>query len=172
MIESIISGGQTGVDRAALDSAIALNIKHNGWCPKGRKAEDGEISSHYHLQETESEDYSERTLLNIEHSDGTLIFVPSLPITVNDGTILTIKEVYAKKKPHLIIDLSQQHDITNILKAWILKNNIKILNVAGPRESQCPGVYTKVCHIFTPALEKITQDTSSLGYCSIPKFAR
>ncbi len=141
MIKIIVSGGQTGSDRAALDVAIELNIPHGGWCPKGRLAELGQaIPLKYQLKETTTSEYSERTKLNIRDSDGTLIFVPSLPLKVTDGTVLTIQEVQEKKKPYLLIDLSQNLDIDMVIK-WIKQNKIEILNVAGPRESQSPGVY-------------------------------
>lgn len=96
MLKKIISGGQTGVDRAALDAAILLKIPHGGWCPKGRLSEVGKIPDKYLLKETESSDYSERTKLNIHDSDGTLIFVPSTPIKVTDGTLLTIQKSKVK----------------------------------------------------------------------------
>ena len=116
MIEKIIAGGQTGIDRAALDVAIELNIPHGGWCPQGRLAELGQtIPEKYLLQETKTSDYSERTKLNIQDSDGTLILVPELPLTIKDGTLLTIKQVEEKNKPHLIFDLSKDcnHTYTN-----------------------------------------------------------
>lgn len=152
MIKVIVSGGQTGTDRAALDVAIELNIAHRGWCPKGRIAEDGIIPEKYHLQETETGDYSERTKLNIRDTEGTIIFVPSTPIKVTDGTMLTIKEVYERKKPHLIIDVSQNKNINNLMEKWVAKNNIKILNVAGSRESQHPSIYEEVKEILRQAL--------------------
>lgn len=139
MIEKIISGGQTGVDRAALDVAIKLDIPHGGWCPKGRKAEDGEISRQYQLKETFSADYSERTKLNMQDSDGTLILVLEIH-KITDGTVLTIQEVKDRKKPYLIIDLARKQDIQSIA-TWIKENNIKVLNIAGPRESQCNHIY-------------------------------
>lgn len=73
-MEKIVSGGQTGVDRAGLDFAIALGIPHGGWCPKGRKAEDGPIDNRYQLQETPRADYLQRTEWNVRDNDGTVIF--------------------------------------------------------------------------------------------------
>lgn len=106
----IISGGQTGVDRAALDVAIEMKIPYGGWCPKGRLAELGTtIPTKYILQETTSAKFEERTKLNIRDSDGTLILVPETPIKVTDGTILTIEEVKFVHKPFLIIDLSKRY---------------------------------------------------------------
>lgn len=151
MLKTIVSGGQTGVDRAALDVAIKLNIPHHGWCPKGRKAEDGIIAKHYLLQETDTDDYSERTKLNIRDSDGTLVLVPSWPTKVTDGTHLTIQEVKKQKKPYLIINLSQEYQPDEYVD-WVEKNKIHILNVAGPRESQSPGIYHRVFELLQKML--------------------
>jgi hypothetical protein len=137
----IISGGQTGVDRAALDAAIENNIPHGGWCPKGRLSESGLIPSLYQLKETPSEEYAQRTTWNIRDSDGTLIFVPSLPLKVTDGTLLTIEEVKKQNKPYLIIDLSDRAEVDGIVY-WVKSNQVKTLNIAGPRESQSPGIYS------------------------------
>ncbi|MGD9152179.1 MAG: putative molybdenum carrier protein [Gammaproteobacteria bacterium] len=119
-ITKIISGGQTGVDQAALDIAIKFNIPHGGWCPKGRIAELGTtIPKKYLLRETKTSEYSERTKLNVKDSDGTLILVATLPIKNSSGTMLTVKEAKANHKPCLIIDLSK--------KTSIDENNIKYL---------------------------------------------
>lgn len=147
----IISGGQTGTDRAALDAAIALNIPYGGWCPKGRIDEIDVIPKKYSgLTEisgefkTEQENYDTRTKHNIRDSDGTLILVPKkpLPPKIKDGTLLTIKEVERQKKPHLEIDLSEpmEKKIDAIIN-WVEKHNIQILNIAGPRETSSPGIY-------------------------------
>jgi len=98
----IISGGQTGVDRAALDFCLENDISCGGWCPKGRLAEDGCIAEKYLLIETETKDYAERTLLNVENSDGTLIIYKN---EMDGGSELTLEFVKEKKKPHFLIDL-------------------------------------------------------------------
>jgi hypothetical protein len=149
MIEVIFSGGQTGVDRAALDAALRYGVKHGGWCPKGRRAEDGVIHDKYLLQETETDDYSERTKKNIQDSDATLIFVPKLPLEVKDGTVLTIQEIESKRRKHLIVDLSSIQDIGEAIVKWIRDNDIKILNIAGPRESQAKGIYQTVFDLLS-----------------------
>jgi hypothetical protein len=138
----IISGGQTGVDRAALDVAIKFGIPYGGWCPSGRLAEDGTIPAQYLLQETKSSDYEERTLLNIRDAEGTLIIIPGDITQITDGTILTITAVKEQNKPFLILDLSQEIDLSKVMD-WIIENKIKILNIAGPRESQCEGIYNR-----------------------------
>ena len=128
----IISGGQTGVDRGALDAALELGWPTGGWCPKGRRAEDGSIPIHYPLQETGSPSYPIRTEKNIQDSDGTLILTWGPP---KDGTALTIKLARVHHKPFLIIDLLNARDIRSV-RDWGKICRIKILNVAGPRESE------------------------------------
>lgn len=151
----IVSGGQTGVDRAALDIAIQLNIPHGGWCPKGRLAEDGTIPVKYALTETNSSEYSERTKLNIRDSDGTLILVPDALVKISDGTQLTKQEVAEKNKPYLIIQLNQAGNIEQIAD-WIKLNKIEILNIAGPRESTCPGIYQQCREFLESTLRSLT----------------
>jgi hypothetical protein len=151
MIEKIVSGGQTGVDRAALDVAIELDSPYGGWCPKGRIDEKGMIPEKYcRLKEiqgnftTEKENYDTRTKQNIIDSDGTLILVPKIPLPpeIRDGTLLTIKEVKKQNEPYLIIDLSQApSNNATLIDFWAKYHNITTLNIAGPRESTCPGIY-------------------------------
>ncbi|PSQ85488.1 MAG: molybdenum cofactor carrier, partial [Bacteroidetes bacterium QH_2_63_10] len=88
-MRKIISGGQTGVDRAALDAALAFNVPVGGWCPKGRRAEDGQIPDRYPLEETPSEAYEQRTAWNVRDSDGTLIITDG---SLEGGTALTMTE--------------------------------------------------------------------------------
>lgn len=139
MVIKIISGGQTGVDRAALDAALETGIPCGGWCPKGRKAEDGRIADKYPLKETTSSKYAVRTEWNVRDSDGTLVITRGTP---TGGTAYTIACVRIHKKPALVIDLDHfPKDETDILTAWLTANNIQTLNVAGPRESSMPGIY-------------------------------
>lgn len=150
MVDKIVSGGQTGVDMAALDVAMASGIPCGGWCPQGRIHEKGRIPAEYPLQEirgdfkTEQENYDARTKKNIEDSDGTLVLIPKMSLLphIKDGTRLTIQEAKDKAKPRLEIDLSQPsaQNIEAIVK-WIKAHHIKVLNIGGPRESSCPGVY-------------------------------
>lgn len=137
LIEKIVSGGQTGVDRAALDVAILHNIPYGGWCPKGRKAEDGIIPTKYILIETNTDDYTERTLLNIRDSDGTLILLKG---TAGEGTLLTIEQAKVQKKPLFVCDLKEKIDPAN-LHRWIKNNFIKTLNIAGNRATQTEDIY-------------------------------
>ena len=149
-LRKIVSGGQTGVDRAALDIAIKLNIEYGGWCPKGRIDERGIIPSEYcDLTEVEGDftcdqdNFNARTVKNIIDSDATLIIVPSwpLPENIKDGTILTIEEIRRQNKPYYILNI-KDYDI-NVFSDWITNSAVEILNVAGPRESNSPGIYEK-----------------------------
>lgn len=135
-IEKIISGGQTGVDRAALDVALAMGIDCGGWCPKGRRAEDGPIASRYPLVETASPAYSQRTKRNVRDSDGTLILTRGQP---RGGTLLTQRTAVELGKPCLSIDLSAPGALAEI-REWLDRHALGVLNVAGPRESQSPGI--------------------------------
>ncbi|MGH7228520.1 MAG: putative molybdenum carrier protein [Nitrospiraceae bacterium] len=139
MIEKIVSGGQTGVDRAALDVARELGLPCGGWCPKGRKAEDGPIAPRYPLQETPSDDYAQRTAWNVRDSDGTLILTRGQP---TEGTALTIEVAERQGKPHLVMDLNEQPDCATV-RAWAIMHRIRVLNVAGPREEKSPGIYVR-----------------------------
>lgn len=135
----IVSGGQTGVDRAALDFAIKYKISCGGCCPKGRIAEDGKISDKYPLNETTTSDYKERTEKNIIDSDATLIIYSS---RIDDGTNLTIELSSKYNKPLFELNLEDGSKIPDLIN-WIQKNNIQVLNIAGPRESSSPGIYKK-----------------------------
>lgn len=132
-----MSGGQSGVDRAALDAALALGIPCGGWCPKGRLAEDGILPARYPLRETPSDDYAQRTAWNVRDSDGTLILTRG-PAT--GGTSQTLDEAVRLRKPSLVVDLARQADPAPV-RAWLVQHRIRALNVAGPRESKSPGIY-------------------------------
>jgi len=154
MLEKIISGGQTGVDRAALDVAIENNLSHGGYCPKGRIAEDGKIDDVYDLIELKTKSYVIRTKKNVEESDGTLIFI--FANLMGPGTKLTKITTIARNKPLLIIDLSKEIDKNlELVVEWIQDNNIKIVNVAGSRESKIPGIYLKTYQFIYLILDKL-----------------
>ncbi len=135
-VERIISGGQTGVDRAALDVALAMGIHCGGWCPKGRRAEDGRVPSRYPLIEMTSPAYAPRTRRNVRESDGTLILFRDEP---RGGTLLTARTAARLDKPCLSVDLDAPTALADV-RAWLRKNAIRVLNVAGPRESHSPGI--------------------------------
>ena len=137
--KKIISGGQTGVDRAALDVSLELGIPCGGWCPKGKKAEDGPIDARYPLKDTGSAKYQVRTEKNITESDGTLVLTEG---RLTGGTALTIKLAQEFKKPYMVVDLAQGGNAVSV-RAWIEAYKIETLNVAGPRESKVPGIHDK-----------------------------
>ncbi len=140
LVKKIISGGQTGVDRAALDAALESGLSCGGWCPKGRKAEDGPIDARYPLRETSSTNYAVRTEKNVRDSDGTLVLTKLGRKSA--GTALTIKLAQRHKKPYLVKDLFARKDLEPV-KIWLEVNRIRALNVAGPRESEIPGIYKR-----------------------------
>ena len=136
-----MSGAQTGVDRAALDVALELGIPCGGWVPKGRIDESGRIPERYpNLRETESVDFSERTAANVRDSDGTLI-ISRGPLT--GGSLYTLKVADGLGRPwlHVDIDALDAGDSVAVALAWLDRNHIKVLNVAGPRASKDPGIH-------------------------------
>ena len=145
----IISGGQTGVDRAALDTAIELGVQYGGFCPKGRFAEDGIIPYKYRLNELSSSQYLMRTYENIQASDGTLILHQGI---VSGGTLKTKDYCQILNKPFFeVILLKDFVKIQLNFDAWIKENNIIIMNIAGPRESAAPiynRTYTLLMHLL------------------------
>jgi hypothetical protein len=135
----IISGGQTGADRAALDVALDFAIDCGGFCPKGRKSEDGRIPEKYPLTEAASHEYSERTEWNVKTGEGTLILIDQ---HADKGTSLTITLCKAYNKPFMIVDLAKKNEPGNVIQ-WMRGNHIHVLNIAGSRESFSPGIYRK-----------------------------
>lgn len=136
MVRKILSGGQTGVDRAALDVARALGVSVGGWCPAGRRAEDGAIDPVYPLRETPSDDYAERTAWNVRDAEATLVITHG---PAEGGTALTVKCAAAQGKPCLVVNLLEGAEPDEVIQ-WIQREGITSLNVGGPRESQRPGI--------------------------------
>ncbi len=136
-LRKIVSGGQSGVDRAALDAAREAGIPCGGWCPRDRYAEDGRIADRYPLTETPSGETAQRTEWNVRDSDGTLILSRGEP---SGGTALTIRFAKDLGRPILVVDLARAGNPGEV-PSWIRRNRIGVLNVAGPRESKCPGIY-------------------------------
>ena len=148
MIEKVVSGGQTGVDRAALDIALKLGVPCGGWCPRGRRAEDGPLKEIYPLQETPSSDYPQRTRWNVRDSDGTVVLYRG---SLSGGSALTAELAKEHNKPCLVIDLGKD-SLPEILLDWVKRYNIRTLNVAGTRESGSPGIYNEACQFLSECL--------------------
>lgn len=136
---TVISGGQTGVDRAALDAALAIGLACGGWCPAGRRAEDGPIAVRYPLRETPSAEYDERTRWNVRDADATLVLTIGAP---TGGTAYTIEVTRRLAKPCHIVELATTPGVHEAL-AWIRAGRFEVLNVAGPRESKAQSVYAR-----------------------------
>jgi predicted Rossmann fold nucleotide-binding protein DprA/Smf involved in DNA uptake len=140
MVNRIISGGQTGVDQAALDAAIARGVSHGGWLPAGRKTENGPLSSKYALQEMPTSSYPERTRKNVAEADATLIISRG---QLSGGSALTAAIAAELDKPFLHIDITlQDHDIAAAkIQRWLRDCGTDVLNVAGPRASSDQNIY-------------------------------
>ncbi|MDZ7582019.1 MAG: putative molybdenum carrier protein [Deltaproteobacteria bacterium] len=151
MITKIISGGQTGADRAALDVAINLHVPHGGWVPKGRKAEDGRVPERYQLKEMATESYPARTEANVADSDGTLIITHG---ELKGGSRLTAEYALKHQKPHLHINLDvlRGDDVLYAIVNWTAENHIAVLNVAGSRASEDPNLYDTVFEVLNNAV--------------------
>jgi len=170
----IISGGQTGVDRGALDAAIGAGIEHGGHCPKGRKAEDGVIPAIYQLAETSTEQYPPRTAMNIRDADGTLILVHGRSgFLKSRGTKLTLEMCRKQKKPYLLANPAKLDQVVEVA-AWLedlerkhqgvpgwlpeLEEASKplVINVAGPRESKAPGIHDEIVKFLSMVFERVS----------------
>lgn len=147
----IISGGQVGIDRYALDWAIRNNVPHGGWCPKGRRAEDGVIPGCYNLQETSSKNYAVRTRRNVIDSDAVLIITPTQELT--GGSLLTKK--YATNNYVSCLHICPGDDWRHLIDSFV-KSYWTVLNVAGPR--QAVGMEQFVCDVLDEVITKIKPD--------------
>lgn len=148
----IVSGGQTGVDRAGLDAASALGLPCGGYVPRGRFAEDGRLPERYPMTECKSKDYAVRTELNVIHSDATLILHHGAMV---GGTQLTFELCREHHQPVHTIDLAELSPIRarQEILGFIRREKPKVLNVAGPRESGCPGIYAASLRVLKEALK-------------------
>lgn len=151
MIQRIVSGGQTGVDRGALDAAIWLGIPHGGWCPQGRRSEDGPIPECYQLMETQQRDYSVRTERNVVDSEATLVLYEN---ELSGGTAFTVRMAKKHRKPLLVVDLNEPVDSREVLD-WLINESIEVLNVAGPRESSRDGIADRARILLVDVLRDI-----------------
>jgi len=148
----LISGGQTGADRAALDFACFHRIPHGGWCPCGRLAVDGPLSFKYQLRETESAGYRQRTKRNIQESDATAIFNTG---DLDGGTLQTQVLAGKMRKPHRLFQLDTQELELTALEwvRWLEQGQFAVLNIAGPREEKRPGIYQQVMKVLETSLK-------------------
>ncbi len=156
-LEKIVSGGQSGVDRAALDAALAGGFACGGWAPKGRRAEDGVIPARYPLDECGVGGFDERTRLNVRDSDATLILTRGKDsAALGGGTGLTLAWASKLSRPSLVVDLAQPVDPDGVAD-WLQGSGVLVLNVAGPRESTVPGIYDAAAAFMTAVLAVIQQ---------------
>src|SRR5260370_25100513 len=144
LFSKIISGGQTGVDRAALDISLELGLPCGGWCPQGRKAEDGAIDPRYPLTETPSVEYPQRTEWNVRDTDGTLLLTRGRR---KGGTALTLALAKRLGKPFLLVNLNRKPALKKV-RDWAKFHHVQVLNVAGPRESENPGIYDQAAQFL------------------------
>lgn len=152
MLERILSGGQTGVDRGALDAALDARFPCGGWCPRGRRAEDGRIPDRYPLRETSSPRYIVRTGRNVERSDGTLVLAWGAP---SGGTLAAVDTAGRLGKPCLVLDMSWLDDdsAASRARAWIEAEGLAALDVAGPRASGQADAYDRARRVVGLVLE-------------------
>jgi hypothetical protein len=148
----IVSGGQTGADRAALDFAIRAGLPHDGWCPLGRLAEDGPLDARYELRETPTSQYAERTAWNVRDSDATVLF--TLKAELTGGTKLTGDVAASLDRPvlHLAAAQAGPLEAAAMLRRFIAAHKVMQLNIAGPRASQEPEIAVYVDAVLTAAL--------------------
>ena len=140
MIKKIISGGQTGVDRAALDVALELGIACGGWCPEGRHADDGTIPARYPVQETAGMDHTVRTEHNVRDSDGTLMFYRG---ELQGGTAYAVLMAHHLKRPVMAVNVDAP-PVPGDIVDWIKRHRLEVLHVGGQREATSPGIYERV----------------------------
>ena len=143
--ERVVSGGQTGVDQAALTVALTLDIPHGGWCPEGRRCETGVIPSQFLLAEMPSPSYAARTRQNVLDSDATLILYHG---ALSGGTLLTSQIAEQLKRPLFLLDLVKPLDLDQP-REWLEEFAVATLNIAGPRESSCPGISQQAGRVLT-----------------------
>lgn len=149
----VVSGGQTGVDRAALDAALVAGLPVGGWCPAGRKAEDGAIDARYPMQETPSDDYVQRTTWNVRDSDGTLVLLRG---PAAGGTYTTLQAAASLGRPVMVIEVNVEPEQ---IESWIRSRAFRTLNVAGPRESEAPGIYEEAFALLVATFRRFATDS-------------
>lgn len=149
MIKKVISGGQTGADRAALDVALSMGLAAGGWCPAGRLADDGPIDTRYPLQETANIDHTVRTENNVRDSDGSLILHCGDP---RGGTAYAIEMARQLHKPVLVVDLTAPPSAEEFCH-WVGKHDVQTIHIGGQRESSAPGIYRQAFALISEYLD-------------------
>jgi len=159
----IISGGQTGVDRGALDAALDSNTECGGWCPAGRLDENGWIPERYPLTELLSAGYSERTARNVADSDGTLIINAG---ALAGGTRETLARCVEFAKSYVAIDLSSIsiEGAIDLAEQFVSNHQLCVLNVAGPRASEWSEGYSHAYEIVGGLLRRLSGQMTGTGY--------
>lgn len=162
MLIKLVSGGQTGADRAALDAALACCVPCGGWCPEDRTAEDGPIPPHYPVTPLPGAGYRHRTRKNVEDSDGTVILSFGPP---EGGTRTTLDDCVEAHKPYLVIDADATTTANAAIEivAFVLGHGIGVLNVAGPRVSKQPAIYSYVYDTLYDAMRRLQADKEEPG---------
>lgn len=154
VLEKIISGGQTGADQGALDGAIECCFPYGGTLPAGRKTESGPLPMRYHMHELESVRYRDRTEKNVWDGDGTLILSHG---ALSGGSELTRRISVRLSKPCLHVDFEKvgMSEAVDMVITWLQQHRISILNVAGPRASSDPDMYTCSRNLIVSLLRRI-----------------
>jgi hypothetical protein len=156
LLTRIISGGQTGVDRGALEAALAWGLEHGGFCPKGRRSEDGRVPDIFQLEETESPHYPARTAMNVQLADATLLLVRGKDgFAKSRGTKLTRELCEKKQKPWWAADPRNSAHVERVV-AWLVKFDVHVLNVAGPRESTNPKIQEETRTFMRMVFEQLS----------------
>jgi len=150
----IVSGGQTGADRAALDWAIAHGIEHGGWCPEGRLAEDGVIPAQYQVLELAGAGYRARTKANVMDSDATLIISIASVLTSGSRQTQVFAQAFGKPCLHIYPALDWRHAI----ETWLDSNAIQVLNIAGSRASSEPEIVSFTTEVLEFTLQLYLQN--------------
>jgi hypothetical protein len=165
MITKLVSGGQTGADIAALDVALKHGFPHGGWCPRGRKSLEGQIPAQYQLVETPSDSYLQRTEWNVRDTDGTVVF--TLAAAATGGSLKTIGFAKKHRKPCLHLSQAGGGSFPQAvqLQAFVKEHGIKVLNVAGSRESKEPGIHDWVMRVLEDGFVRSEHRQGHLGRC-------
>jgi hypothetical protein len=156
IIIKIISGGQTGADRAALDFAMTHNLAHGGWIPKGRLTEAGPLDRKYQLKEMPTAEYAKRTERNVLDSDGTVIVSHG---RLTGGSALTQTLAHQHRKPCLHVDMDElpAEEAVSLILAWIVDRGVKILNLAGPAASKDPKIYGTTVELLEALFDRLSK---------------